>query len=630
MCFPRAPSLPIDVWHNVANHLPPVALANLAATGVQLRHIAVDTLHRKVWRAVFPNVPFDVTQARALTEILSLLCAAPSLRAKRVARQIALLCDMGDDLMDQLLPVSVCFTKSNAARFLHVDACHLSKLPKANVTARSGTRHFPALSLPHVYSLFDTDRKGPLYPLVSILRAALATHSDLHRVVPHVRKASGVGASTGPRTAALLPGRLCASEGLPTRRVGKGLRRVRSAGDSTGAVALVAGTLLPLPAQNGRKRAAQGETTDCKDDAHALVFSGGVCEGAAGQPVVGSEPRESEQDEEGSAGAPTAAACEKTLRAGAARDSCAGSPRARQPRGRAGRAGGGGPAPMFAAAFDGRRVVIGAIPFTFRHLCGVNRSVSRPRARPAARRRGPISPAARRSRRGRESRRAPAPRVLRRWRAIAVSRSAPQHVCRALRAPRSPPVSSSPPALPAPPPSPPTALPLLPPPPPDVMQPPAQQQPDLKLLVHNARLELDAILATLKQVLTFVASGEPSADRTDRSSPTANGPPVQPAVAAENRTLEPVMKRFDSLRTAVANAVSMHAAIVATAQQEEALVTSQQRAALVEQKRSLVEDIRAKNDKIKLLIDQLRDVHRDITVLVSTFFHASPTTRQKK
>eukprot|EP00178_Gracilaria_changii_P027428 TRINITY_DN876_c0_g5_i1.p1 TRINITY_DN876_c0_g5~~TRINITY_DN876_c0_g5_i1.p1 ORF type:complete len:389 (-),score=67.82 TRINITY_DN876_c0_g5_i1:820-1932(-) len=188
MCLSRTPALPTDVWHNIANHLPPSALSNLAATGLELQAVAIATLQRKLWHSFFPLMAYDALQARALSQILSLLCAAPSLRAKRISRQVSLWCEHGDHLLDHSLPPSVCFTKNNAARFLHVDACHLSKLPLAKVASRPITRHFPALYLPHVYSFFGSDRKAPLYPLVSILRATLATHSDLTTVIPHLRK----------------------------------------------------------------------------------------------------------------------------------------------------------------------------------------------------------------------------------------------------------------------------------------------------------------------------------------------------------------------------------------------------------------------------------------------------------
>ncbi|CAN8065669.1 unnamed protein product [Agarophyton chilense] len=90
------------------------------------------------------------------------------------------------------------------------------------------------------------------------------------------------------------------------------------------------------------------------------------------------------------------------------------------------------------------------------------------------------------------------------------------------------------------------------------------------------------------------------------------------------------MLRFESLRAAVANTVAVHTAIVAAAERDETLLTAAQRAALIEQKRCLVEEVRVKNDKIKLLIDQLRHLHRDITVLVSTYYNAAPPSRHNK
>lgn len=187
-CRPSTPVLPIDVWHTVANQLPPSALVNLGRTNSQLHSITASVLRRKLWHAVFHSAPYDALQASALSSIVSLLAQAPSMKRKRIGTHIELLCAE----YDVAIPAVSCFTKQEASTFLHVDACVLNKMPLARVAPRSTTRHFRPVdvSMPYKMSL---QRKGaPLYTFDAILRAALITHEDLNVLVPHLRKAVGV------------------------------------------------------------------------------------------------------------------------------------------------------------------------------------------------------------------------------------------------------------------------------------------------------------------------------------------------------------------------------------------------------------------------------------------------------
>ncbi len=53
--------------------------------------------------------------------------------------------------------------------------------------------------------------------------------------------------------------------------------------------------------------------------------------------------------------------------------------------------------------------------------------------------------------------------------------------------------------------------------------------------------------------------------------------------------------------------------------EEEDSVLSAEREALVRRRDKLVNEVKHKNAKVKLLIDDLRELHRDIAVLLSVF-----------
>ena len=89
------------------------------------------------------------------------------------------------------------------------------------------------------------------------------------------------------------------------------------------------------------------------------------------------------------------------------------------------------------------------------------------------------------------------------------------------------------------------------------------------------------------------------------------------------------MARFDTLRKAVDTAVSLHMANKAVSVKEESEVPAEDRHALEERRKTLVVEVRAKNERLKILIDHLRDLHRDIVVLLGNYYKPFTTAGRK-
>lgn len=102
-------------------------------------------------------------------------------------------------------------------------------------------------------------------------------------------------------------------------------------------------------------------------------------------------------------------------------------------------------------------------------------------------------------------------------------------------------------------------------------------------------------------------------DKNDNSNNTTQAQNV-----ASRSSLGPVLERVDALRTAVHTAVKVHAAVTASAAAADAAVSPTHRAALESRRAALVEEVRVKNDRIALLIDHLRNLHRDSLSFLST------------
>lgn len=80
------------------------------------------------------------------------------------------------------------------------------------------------------------------------------------------------------------------------------------------------------------------------------------------------------------------------------------------------------------------------------------------------------------------------------------------------------------------------------------------------------------------------------------------------------------MAKFQELRKNVEHAVSMHSRFVSNGEKREESVSPDERTALTERRAALVAEVQNKNEKVKLLIDQLRDLHRDIVMLLSGYY----------
>lgn len=94
----------------------------------------------------------------------------------------------------------------------------------------------------------------------------------------------------------------------------------------------------------------------------------------------------------------------------------------------------------------------------------------------------------------------------------------------------------------------------------------------------------------------------------------------------KRRSLAPVLARFDALRKAVDAAVGLQTQRVEKAEKEEKEMSPEERQLLVERRAQLVEEVRSKNEKIKILIDHLRELHRDIVALRAGYI--KPLTSQ--
>lgn len=186
-CRPKAPVLPVDVWHSVANYISPTNLVSLGRTNSVLHEVTTSVLRRKLWHAVFPSTPYDAVQAVALHTILSLLGQAPSMKVKHIDTHVELLCVSRDLIVP--IPSIACFTKEEARTFLHVDAPVLSRMPVARAASRSSSLHFPEVKSFLRYQMSLPRKDASLYSLGAILRAAMITHGNLNALIPLVKKA---------------------------------------------------------------------------------------------------------------------------------------------------------------------------------------------------------------------------------------------------------------------------------------------------------------------------------------------------------------------------------------------------------------------------------------------------------
>lgn len=142
--------------------------------------------------------------------------------------------------------------------------------------------------------------------------------------------------------------------------------------------------------------------------------------------------------------------------------------------------------------------------------------------------------------------------------------------------------------------------------------------PTIATAVHTARAELSAVVRSLTQVLDAVAKNGPPAKPADGVESDAAR--TQREAALQRRSLAPVLERFDTLRKAVEQATTLYGARVEEVKKEEEAVKEEERVELVERKAQLIEEVRAKNRRIKVLVDHLRELHRDILVLLACYW----------
>lgn len=150
--------------------------------------------------------------------------------------------------------------------------------------------------------------------------------------------------------------------------------------------------------------------------------------------------------------------------------------------------------------------------------------------------------------------------------------------------------------------------------------------PPIATAVHTARAELSAVIRALTQVLDAVAEGDLPAEPPDVIESDAVR--VEREAALHRRSLTPVLERFEKLHKAVEQATTLYGARVDEMKKEEEAVGEEERAALVERRSLLIEEVHAKNHRIKVLIDHLRELHRDIVVMAGCMKPFPPPIRK--
>lgn len=90
-----------------------------------------------------------------------------------------------------------------------------------------------------------------------------------------------------------------------------------------------------------------------------------------------------------------------------------------------------------------------------------------------------------------------------------------------------------------------------------------------------------------------------------------------------------VMQRVEKLRVAVDAATSAGTSREQAAQAREENVLPAEREALTRRRDELMEQVKEKNGKVKILIDDLRELHRDIAVFQSLYRPVPPQQRAR-
>lgn len=116
-------------------------------------------------------------------------------------------------------------------------------------------------------------------------------------------------------------------------------------------------------------------------------------------------------------------------------------------------------------------------------------------------------------------------------------------------------------------------------------------------------------LAQAQQPPNVTAPATPAADAAAAAAAAtlADGK----GTTVKGASLAPVLAHLVNLRAAVRTAVRLHAARLAAARQGEDAVSQVERAALVARHAALVDEVRTKNERVKVMIDHLRQLYRD-------------------
>lgn len=183
----RLPSLPADVWHQVAGLLPAASLTALSETSSQHRCYATPARNRLLWTSLYGTTPSlsQATEVPALLSLMTLLDGTPSLRHKRVCSQLAGLAVGRSPPGD----ATVHFTEAQAVAFLGVEPAVLRRYAPARVRAGAPRAR---RKLTHALALFPPDggrRADRVFALPAVLRAARASRGGFERVGEAVGKA---------------------------------------------------------------------------------------------------------------------------------------------------------------------------------------------------------------------------------------------------------------------------------------------------------------------------------------------------------------------------------------------------------------------------------------------------------
>lgn len=155
---------------------------------------------------------------------------------------------------------------------------------------------------------------------------------------------------------------------------------------------------------------------------------------------------------------------------------------------------------------------------------------------------------------------------------------------------------------------------------------PTSSTTDIATAVRTARAELAAVIRALTQVLDAVAESD-SSEKSERNENDL--PQAEREKLMKKRSITPVLARFEALRTAVQHATVLHANKMGELESAEKLVGEEERKSLRDRKAALVNEVRGKNKRIKVLIDHLRELHRDIVVMLACYFkHYTPHNRK--